>query len=164
MEKLSQEEFQSEIKNVLSVARQRLMDQMDDEGFWDFHAYLGSHFSSQYWLCLKLLSRMGCEVVSDLDPSHLEEILLSSQLSDGSWHQVVDLAASSGELNATIFNYWFLKSRGHDPGSASLKRARKFILKAGGIEKSLPLYQDVSRPLSPVPVAKTFADSLYCVH
>src|SRR6188472_2048483 len=96
----------TQLEHFLTKARSWLLAQRIHGDRWDYHAYLGSHFLAQYGLCLKWL-----EVTeSDADPEQTKTILLSTQLADGSWDQVRDANINKGELNATIFNYWFLKS------------------------------------------------------
>lgn len=121
-----------ELNGFLQKASSWLLQQQINGQFWDYHAYLGSHFLAQYSLCLKWLG----ETESDVNDETIKAVLAAEQLTDGSWYQVKDLSEPSGDLNATIFNYWFLKATGtpfHDP---QLTRAREFILKKGGIESS----------------------------
>lgn len=63
-------------------------------------------------------------------------MLLNTQLKDGSWVQVKDAYLPSGQLDSTIFNYWYLKTIGLDVNSNEMKKAREWILKNGGIEKA----------------------------
>lgn len=61
---------------------------------------------------------------------------MKEQESDGSWKQLVDLNQKEGSLDATIFNYWFLKDVGESIDSEHMKKAKKFILDHGGIENA----------------------------
>ena len=120
------------LEQVLKHARAWLKAQQISGTHWDFHAYLGVHFVSQYYLCLKWLAVEE----SDVDTAEITKRILDTQLPDGSWHQVEDIAMNSGEINATIFNYWYLKVIGTPEDAAVMKSARHFILESGGIEKS----------------------------
>ena len=104
---------------------------MIDGDHWNFPAYLGMPYVSQYFLMLRWLNR----------PSHFDlqkfEILLSNtQLPDGSWFAVKDANLSSGDLNATVFNYWALKVLKGGSESESLRRAKLFILNHGGLDRT----------------------------
>ncbi len=103
-----------------------------DGSHWDLMPYLGTHYISQYALMLRWLGRTK----TDLDENRLKQELITSQLKDGSWQTVSDPNAASGDLNATIFNYWALKSMGISEVDPRLKRAWSFVINQGGIEKS----------------------------
>jgi squalene-hopene/tetraprenyl-beta-curcumene cyclase len=121
-----------DLEQTIQEAAKRLLALRDPAGRWDFHPHLGPHFLAQYCLCLKWLDWRE----SDLDESHLIELLSSTQLADGSWYQVRDVDVSEGDLNATIFNYWALKALGVSVEAGHMRRARSFILSKGGIEAS----------------------------
>ncbi len=76
------------------------------------------------------------EKKSSFSPSAHQERLFATQMADGSWQQLPDANFSSGELNATVVNYWFLKSQEVDPSCESMEKAKAFILGRGGIEAS----------------------------
>jgi squalene-hopene/tetraprenyl-beta-curcumene cyclase len=126
---------QARVHALLPRARQWLRDQQIDGNRWDYHAFLGPHFLSQYYLCLKWLAVEE----TDVDPAVIKKMILQSQRPDGSWDQVEDPSVEAGDLNATIFNYWFLKATGFSEspdGRRVQDLAREFILKNGGIEAS----------------------------
>ena len=70
---------------------------------------------------------------SQFDVSFFRAKLLKEQEPDGSWKQLVDLNQKTGSLDATSFNYWFLKDIGESMDSEVMKKAKKFILDHGGI-------------------------------
>ena len=107
------------------------------DGSWDFFAHLGTHFLSQYWLCLRWLNAAEPR----LSTHEIERRLLATQKADGSWRQLEEDVDSPGELNATIFNYWFLKASRLDASdiaatNAAMDKARAYLRKVGGIEAS----------------------------
>jgi squalene-hopene/tetraprenyl-beta-curcumene cyclase len=125
-------EMSSEIASVLKLGREQLLSERKNQTHWDFCANLGSHFLSQYYLLLAWLDIDDSKIA----PLHLKELLLSTQLPDGSWHQTKDPLIASGDFNATIFNYWALKAMGTDLQAPVMTKAREFILKNGGIAES----------------------------
>lgn len=124
--------IQSRIDERLEGAGARLLSLRKANGSWDFYASLGQHFLSQYWLCLRWL---GVDEPR-LSGAAIESRLRKTQLADGSWRQLEDKIASPGDLNATVFNYWFLKAWLRGATDPALERARAFILAEGGIEAS----------------------------
>ncbi|MGK5085417.1 prenyltransferase/squalene oxidase repeat-containing protein [Bdellovibrionota bacterium FG-1] len=120
------------LDRAVRTARTHVMASRTDNQYWNFPSYLGTHYISQYVLLSKWLSIPK----SQLDPERLKDLVLRTQLADGSWYAVLDTNVHSGDLNATILNYWALKAMGLDPTSTPLAHARQFILKHGGLEKS----------------------------
>lgn len=105
----------------------------DEAGsYWNRPLFMGPSYVAQYYLMLNWLGVKD----SRLDPEKLRDILLSSQLPDGSWQQVKDSSLLTGSLDATVVNYWALKVMGVDINSKSLSRAREFINKKGGTEST----------------------------
>jgi squalene-hopene/tetraprenyl-beta-curcumene cyclase len=102
-----------------------------EDGSWQHPAYLGPVYICQFYL-------MSCwaGLRSSLDEKRFRELLLSRQLSDGSWYQIKDVNAQEGELNVTILKYWTLKAMGEPIDSPAMERARRYILDHGGIEKA----------------------------
>jgi squalene-hopene/tetraprenyl-beta-curcumene cyclase len=113
-----------------------LLEQQDTRGCWSFPAHLGSHYISLYALFLEWLRFRGFS--SRLDLNRLAEILLETQLPDGSWRQARDPALTSGDINATVLNYAALKFFRSSISAADVRpamaAARSFILRVGGID------------------------------
>jgi squalene-hopene/tetraprenyl-beta-curcumene cyclase len=124
------------VKPLLKKSVATLLDQQDSQGGWSFPAHLGSHYISLYALLLEWLRMRGFS--SRLDLNHLAGILLKAQLPDGSWRQARDPALPSGDINATVINYAALKffrtSISISNVEPAIAAARRFILKAGGID------------------------------
>lgn len=120
------------VQGVILKAQENILNRQTRDHYWNFSPYLGTHFISQYYLFLKWLNRSD----TLLDEKKLMTILLKTQLPDGSWYAVPDKNIQEGDLDATIYNYWALKVMGLSVEDPVLKKARKFILKKGGIDKS----------------------------
>lgn len=123
---------------ILEKSVKSLLDQQDRRGCWSFPAHLGSHYISLYALFLEWLRFRGFS--SRLDLNRLAEILLETQLPDGSWRQARDPVLPSGDINATVLNYAALKFFRAAISTANVQpamgAAKKFILAAGGIDST----------------------------
>ena len=126
------DELIARTRETVRGAQSRLLEARGADGEWNYGAHLGLHFSSQYAL---VASWLGLSTTR-FDFTRWRGKLALTQLPDGSWAQVKDENLPSGDLNATLFNYWALKSRGERVDSPSLSRARDFVLRAGGVEAS----------------------------
>ena len=119
----------------MDESAQALLEQQESLGRWSFPAYLGTHYISLYALFVEWLRFRGFS--SRLNLNRLAEILVATQLPDGSWAQVRDPALDSGDINATIINYAALKFFRSVIGIAGVPEAmhgaREFILKSGGL-------------------------------
>ncbi len=124
----------SRLNQVIEAARQRLLSSQRAGSFWHFPAYLGTMFSSQYFLTLRWL---GMENRSVFDAERFKLVLLDTQNANGSWDTVVDVNRERGDLSSTVINYLVLKMMGLSVGDARMKAARAYILAKGGIEQSM---------------------------
>jgi sporulenol synthase len=113
---------------------------MMSEDHWCLPPFLGTLFLSEYYFEIHSLQWTN---KSQFNTTHFTQLLLDSQLSDGSWKQVLESNLESGNLDATIFNYWYLKSANPHFVARSnnttvyhpqMSKARDWILKNGGIE------------------------------
>lgn len=120
------------IHAAIQLAQKNILEQQIDGTYWNLPASLGSHYISQYALGLRWFKNRK----SQFDPRLLKALLLKTQLPDGSWYATRDSNRKSGDLSATLFHYWFLKSQQISPEESVLKSARKFIISQGGIEKT----------------------------
>jgi squalene-hopene/tetraprenyl-beta-curcumene cyclase len=116
--------------SVLACSQSRLLDQRIGDCSWNFNSHLGRHFISQYLILTHWFGRKS----QGLDGDRLRRELIQTQLPDGSWQQIPDANSRSGELNATVFNYWALKVLGANPQDVAMHTARKFILDRGGLK------------------------------
>ena len=102
---------------------------------WNLYAHLGPPYVSQYYLFLQWLD----EECAAFDEEHFKSLLFNEQHIDGSWSAVRDINRESGDLDSTVQNYWALKALGVDTSSKVMARARTFVLKKGGLEKTTML-------------------------
>ncbi|CAF0782351.1 unnamed protein product [Brachionus calyciflorus] len=122
------------LDKVINTAKQFVWRTQKDSCYWLYPPYLGSFFISQYYLVLSFLDRLD---QSKLDVKKLSQVLFNAQRDDGGWYQVPDPNNPTSHLDATIFNYWFLKaSKICDLNSDVLKKARQFIIKQGGLQSA----------------------------
>ncbi|CAD8192801.1 unnamed protein product [Paramecium octaurelia] len=119
------------VQTVIRDAREICWNELTDNE-WVYPTYLGTLFLSEYYFELKALGIQN----SQFQESKFTQILLDSQLPDGSWVQVEDAYIQTGQLDATIFNYWYLKAVGIDIHTDTMKKAQEWIKANGGIEKA----------------------------
>ncbi len=122
------------LDSVISQAQAHLIRRQMSDGLWDFPAYLGTYFISQYYLVRQWL---GLKEDHKMTQRLRQQILLSQQ-SDGSWYAVHDANIPPGDLNATLWNYLALKAMPSEEDDFekqnALEKARGYILSQGGIE------------------------------
>lgn len=124
----------SKLDNILEKAKSYIWSTQKDQCYWLYAPYLGPSFVSMHYLAI---CHLNCLNKSKFNTEILKKILLETQLSDGGWLQVEDKNIESGNLDATIFNYWFLKaSRSLPTDHECMIKAREFILSRGGLAKS----------------------------
>ncbi|RNA09807.1 squalene-hopene cyclase [Brachionus plicatilis] len=122
------------LDKVLESVKQYVWKTQKDSTYWLYAPYLGSFFISQYYLVLNLLDATH---QSKLNAKKLSQILLQSQRKDGGWYQVPDPNNESSHLDATIFNYWFLKASESLPADSEvMTKAKEFILNQGGLQSA----------------------------
>jgi len=98
---------------------------------WNFPTYLGTFFLSEYYFELKAL---GLLEKSKFNETYFTQLLLDTQLDDGSWIQVQEANLNTGILDPTVINYWYLKSVGIDSNTPMMTKARMWIQANGGLE------------------------------
>lgn len=133
-----------DIKSTLSSAQSQVMNNQIDNKYWFYPLYLGSMYTSQYILLrqwLELSFEKNALKLHDLPPSRLnkeyfKKFLIQTQLKDGSWQIIYDVNTPQGDINSTIMHYAALKVMGFKTDDEILQKAKNFILKNGGIEKS----------------------------
>ena len=104
----------AELNRVISKAQQNSWDVIKENNTWVLPPYLGTMFSSEYYFELKAL---GLDKESKFNETYFTQLLLDTQLPDGSWEQVHEANLKTGILDSTVYNYWYLKSVGVDPNS-----------------------------------------------
>jgi squalene-hopene/tetraprenyl-beta-curcumene cyclase len=120
------------LDEIIKKAKAYVWSTQKDDSYWLYAPYLGPSFISQYYLVLNHLDLLDR---SKIDINKLKEILLQTVQNDGGWQQVPDPSRQSN-LDATIFNYWFLKSSQvlTEKEETIISNARKFILRSGGLD------------------------------
>ncbi len=121
----------AEVQAAIQRAQHNALELMVEGNRWNFPSYIGTHYVSQYSLMLRWLGRTETR----LDLAVLRQRLFEEQLPDGSWYAIPDRNLRSGELSASVWNYWALKAMGESLDSPRMSRAREFILSRGGLEK-----------------------------
>lgn len=121
----------NEIESIVQNAHSYIWSTQREGLYWQYPAFLGSSFYSQYYLALCHLNALD---KSKFDVDRLKNILIESQLEDGGWKQVLEENIESSSLDATIFNYWFLKASGSlSSDHAIMSRARQVVVSLGGL-------------------------------
>lgn len=126
-----------ELNHVINKAQLNSWGEMKDNE-WNFPTYLGSWFLSEYYFELKALDLLEA---SQFNETYFTQLLLETQLTDGSWEQVHEHNLKTGGLDPTIFNYFYLKSVGVDHTSESMIKARNWVRAHGGIEAAQTMSQ-----------------------
>ncbi|MGZ3809581.1 MAG: prenyltransferase/squalene oxidase repeat-containing protein, partial [Bacteriovorax sp.] len=137
----SEEVSTDQVKAVVESLKKEILSQKmalkNGEEYYDMTAYLGTLYTSMYFLSLmwtKDFWENGKYV--DLALQH-KKILTKTQNDKGGWYRVLDVnLQDSSDVSATIMNYWFLKAMGEDLKSLQMKKAREFILNHGSLEKA----------------------------
>ncbi len=98
------------------------------EGYWWSELESNVTITAEYLLLLRLIECADHGMERDI-----VRYLLSQQNENGAWGLYY---GDEGDLSTTIEAYFALKLAGEDPESPPLRRARGFILRRGGIERS----------------------------
>jgi len=123
---------QNELNHVILNAQKNIIKLRIDNKYWNIPSYLGTHYISLYYILTKWFDKKE----TLLNANILKKKLLSEQQPDGSWYAIYDANTKAGDINATIYNYFALKIMGMDINSDTMKKARNYILKKGGIAKA----------------------------
>jgi squalene-hopene/tetraprenyl-beta-curcumene cyclase len=121
------------LDQIIDEVKSYVWSTQRDDCYWLYAPFLGPSFVSFYYLSLRYLNSLH---LSKFDPSRLAKILIDTQsTTDGGWLQVPDVNNTTSNVDATVVNYWFLKSsQSLSTSSTILKRARQFILDRGGLD------------------------------
>lgn len=117
------------LDGVISKAQQNAWGELKNDT-WCFPSYLGTWFMSEYYFEIQALGFHH----SQFNETFFTQLLLDTQLPDGSWEQVREHNLKTGGLDPTIFNYWYLKTVGIDEESPLMVKSKLWILENGGIE------------------------------
>lgn len=133
-----------DVRSTIASTQSQLMANFVDNKYWFYPLYLGSMYTSQYvllrhWLELSFENdtlKLHDLPFSRFNENYFKNFLEQSQLKDGSWQIIYDVNSRQGDLNTTILHYAALKVMGYKADAEILQKAKTFILKNGGIEKS----------------------------
>lgn len=122
---------------ILPKAQENISSLERSDHSYSLQATLGSFYTSQYLIARQWIESLTGKLSFQLfDENIFKAKLFAEQLPDGSWYAVFDGAFPlRGDITATFFNYWYLKSSGEDINSPALIKARGYILSHGGLEK-----------------------------
>jgi squalene-hopene/tetraprenyl-beta-curcumene cyclase len=120
------------LDHVIASAKSHIWSTQKQGCYWLYPPFLGSFYISQHYLVMCYLGRIES---SKIDLEHFKNILLNTQLPDGSWKQQLEVNRVTGDLDSTVFNYWFLKaSKLLSVEDDILKRARAYVREHGGLD------------------------------
>jgi squalene-hopene/tetraprenyl-beta-curcumene cyclase len=122
------------VPEALSVASRSLFEAQLPTGLWNYSGTLGPHYAALYLLALDWL---GEKEKHAREREELAQRLVARRFPNGAWPALIDPSIEPErltDLNASIINYWYLKSRGVSIDSPPMKTARAAILKRGGLE------------------------------
>lgn len=114
-----------DIQRTVGNAIDWLLDAQISEGFWVGNVDTNSCIEAEWLLATYI---MGARLP---DEKGVINALLQRQRPDGSWQTYVD--APDGDINSTVEVYAALRTRGFDPESPELRRAREWVLSRGGL-------------------------------
>jgi squalene-hopene/tetraprenyl-beta-curcumene cyclase len=123
---------QEDLSTTIQAAQKLILSEQKPDGLWDYPAYLGSFYVSQYLLMKEWIDADRSEPQINSQRYHL----LMSHQANGSWLTVEDTLARDGDLNATIWNYLFLKKFPSSDTDALLPSTLNWIVTHGGAESS----------------------------
>ncbi len=129
-----QAESTRSVPEALSSASRSLFEAQLPEGLWNYSGTLGPHYAALYLMALDWL---GENEKHAREREELEHRLVARRFPKGAWPALIDPSVDPErltDLNASIINYWYLKSRGVAIDSPPMRAARAAILKRGGLE------------------------------
>ncbi|MCH7504573.1 squalene--hopene cyclase [PVC group bacterium] len=114
------------VTKAIQKSQNYLLSLQNKDGYWCGELIVNTTIPSDYVFLFRLLG------IKEPDKERkLLKHVLNNQLDDGGWNVYPNGPA---EINATIKAYTTLKICGHPPNSPHMKKARKWILKRGGLD------------------------------
>ena len=116
-----------DLKRALKKGKEYLLGLQKKEGYWEGEVFDNVTITAEYILFRRFIDRVHPE-----QEAEAVKFIVQSQLPNGSWNLFHD---GPGELNATVESYQALKMVGFDKNHPTLKKARQFIHRNGGLSK-----------------------------
>lgn len=110
----------------IAQARDYLLAQQHEEGYWVGELEGDSILESEYILLLAFLGKHETE-----EAVQAANYLLDIQMPEGGWNMYPE---GPIEISASVKAYFALKLTGHSPEADYMQRAKQAILAAGGVE------------------------------
>jgi squalene-hopene/tetraprenyl-beta-curcumene cyclase len=124
----SSSSFDEDVKNSLKSAVDALVSMQDPEGWWKGELETNVTMDAE-----DLLLREFLEIRTDEETAAAAKWIRSRQRDDGTW---ANFFRGPAELSTSIEAYIALRLAGDSPDDEHMKRARHYIVAAGGIESS----------------------------
>jgi squalene-hopene/tetraprenyl-beta-curcumene cyclase len=118
----------SEAEVALELAREHLMSQQDDAGWWRGELQTNVTMDAEDMLLREFL---GIRTEGETERS--AAWIRSQQHADGTW---TNFHGGPGELSTTIEAYWALRLAGDEPEAPHMFAAAEFIRAEGGLERA----------------------------
>ena len=123
-----------QVDQTVNLAVNNILELQNQQANWDTLNYsYGIPRAAQSWLTNRI---MGTDEY--LDKSKLKQMVLDTQLENGSWEYLLDANNLSGDINATILNYLFLKSILVSPADPRMIKAKNYVRSKGGVQQADP--------------------------
>jgi squalene-hopene/tetraprenyl-beta-curcumene cyclase len=116
------------IQEVVEKSSRFLLETQHPEGYWWLELESNVTITAEYLMLFHLLGRVDRE-----RERRMVRYLLNEQREDGCWGLYY---GDDGDLSTTVEAYFALKLGGEQPDSASLRKARDFIIARGGVEST----------------------------
>ena len=119
--------MQEKVVSTIENAVQYAISKQSTEGFWRGYLLMNNTLDAEYIFLQHFLNNVSPLLLK------VANRILECQRKDGTWGLYYQ---APGDLNTTVECYFALKLSGIDSDTPEMCKARKFILKHGGVEKT----------------------------
>lgn len=149
---------------TIKKAENHLLSKQKDDHSWWLPVHHGTHLLAHYLLFQKYLGfKVSGEIVE-----RVKQIIYTQQTEFGGWEALYKKSQGIPDIDASILNYWFLKVHDEDTNSTLMKKARDYILSAGGVEEgnmvtkvTLALFNNMTWKIVPKISGRFFSDTAF---